>query len=187
VKPAGYSTSFPFPLDTLTISAASLPLGFEFPANRPEGSGVFTPGVGPSLSGFGPWLNAFEPSLNVFGPSLDGFGPSLGVFNGNFGDVTEPSDLSTPIGQGIFPVLSIPTGPIVVGGPFDPPLDQSGPNSCLNPPCPVVAIGRPFVAADGLEITSDASVCDAWHGQQLLLLQFQNMTQRNSISMANSF
>jgi hypothetical protein len=150
VKPAGDSTSFPFPLDTLPTSAASFPLGFGFPANRPEGSGIFTPEVGPSLGGFGSSLDGFGPSLDGFGPSLDGFGssldgfgPSLGVFNGNVGDVTEPSDSSTPMRQGIFP-------------------EFSGPYSCLNPPC--LAIGRPFVDAEGLEITSDASICDtsAW-------------------------
>jgi hypothetical protein len=131
------------------------------------------------------------PPVFPFGPSLDVFGPSLGFFDENYGYVTEPSDSTTPIPEGIFPVftglgtVSIPIDPTVFGfppldgsslgyfsesyydvtEPFDsttripegifpvfsglgsgsipsdptvfgfPPLDQSDPYSCIDPPC----------------------------------------------------
>jgi hypothetical protein len=113
-------------------------------------SGTFTTTAASSPFGIG------FPASNVAGPQPSGFsaldlsGPSLGAFNGK--------DRDAPGGQSfvpstIVPVFTglgtIPPGPTVIGPP------------CGDPPCPIAIVGRPFVDADGLEITSDASICAA--------------------------
>jgi hypothetical protein len=122
----GVPSSFSFPSETFTTTAASFPFGIGFPASNV---------AGPQPSGFS---------------ALDLFGPSLGAYNGNDRDAPggQPFVSST-----LVPVFTgsgtIPPGPTLIGPP------------CGDPPCPITIVGRPFVDTDGLEITSDASICAA--------------------------